>query len=88
MWTAEILWTADKDAVIYPPYWNTEGDAVPRQKKGSRTQSTKAPKKMATNGLDSEDGITTILYATTSIDSTDGITPYLYTETAQEATMV
>lgn len=43
---------------------------------------------MATNGLDSEDGITTILYATTSIDSEDGITPYLYTETAQEATMV
>lgn len=36
--------TADKDGVIYPPYWNTEGDAVPRQKQGSRTQSTLAHK--------------------------------------------
>ena len=71
------MWTADKDAVIYPPYWNTEGDAVPRRKKGSRTQSTKTHKNgndaiaptYITVGLDNEYGIIPLLY---TIDDLDG----------------
>ena len=66
----------DVDGVIYPPYWNTGDGIALRQKKGSRTQSTKVHK----NGNDSEDGITPLLYAKVhknGNDSEDGITPQL-----------
>lgn len=36
---------ADKDGVIYPPYWNTGAMPSPVREKGSRTQSTTPHKK-------------------------------------------
>ena len=70
------MWTADKDGVIYPPYWNTGAMPSPIREKGSRTQSTTPHKKVATVGIGY---ITGHLYATTGIDDEDGIIPHLYT---------
>ena len=51
------MWERIKPALYKAPYWNTEGDGVPRQRKGNLTQYTTAHKKWQRMAQDTQQGI-------------------------------